>query len=378
MDPGTTRLDVTARDGQARNGREPDVTEPEGLPALAKRSLVGRARAFLAQHHRKLWWLHSLYAMCLGAFVVVFAQKGFFYARWLTLMLLVGWFIIILVFRIAGSGRAQHFETPKDKLRFLVMTYVLKNLYQGMLFFLLPFYWKTATLDASNRWFVLFLALSALLATLDLVFDRVLMRWRLMASIYYGATLFAALNLAIPAIYPTPAVVSLLVAAFAASISFWTLHFPLRALAERPRFVAMVLSGLLAVGGAYAARRHVPPVPLQVAGAAVGPEMLPDGRLAYEVSRMHVSRVEQISAVVDVFTPAGVGEDFLHVWRHDDAVIAEIRPTVQKLQGTPGTIRLRSALRSERLPADRSGRWSVDVETAHGQLVGRYAFEVTE
>ncbi|MGK0358727.1 MAG: hypothetical protein ACI9U2_001020 [Bradymonadia bacterium] len=333
-------------------------------------------RAWLRRHHRKLWWLHSLYALMLGAFVVTFAQKGLVYVRWVTLFLVAMWGIIVLVFRVAGSGREQRLETQRDKVRFLLMTYVLKNLFQGMLFFLLPFYWKTATTGAGNWWFVIVLAASALLATLDVIFDRVLMRWRLAASIYFGIALFACLNLAIPALLRIPAIWALSLAAVAASIGFFTLHFPLRDLRSPKLLLILIFTTASAWGVAYAGRRAIPPVPLVVAHAAVGPEILPDGRLALEVTTLHTDWVKEMIAVTDVQTLADSGEDFVHVWRHSDAVVWRLIPT-RTAMGSD-RIRLQSMLRTEQLPLDRVGQWSVDIETTAGQLVGRHAFTVIE
>jgi hypothetical protein len=36
-----------------------------------------RLKSFMKIHGRKLWWVHSAYALGLGVAVVVFAQKGF-------------------------------------------------------------------------------------------------------------------------------------------------------------------------------------------------------------------------------------------------------------------------------------------------------------
>lgn len=335
-----------------------------------------RIRAWLHTHHRKLWWLHSLYAMALGAFVVTFAQKGLAYVRWVTLFLVAMWGIIVLVFRVAGSGRAQRLDTPRAKVRFLLMTYVLKNLFQGMLFFLLPFYWKTATGGAANAWFVWVLGAAAVLATLDVVFDRVLMRWRLLASLYFGVALFACLNLAIPTLLRIPAAWALSLAAIAASVGFFTLHFELRSL-KSPRLLAVLaLTTAGAWGMAYGGRRAIPPVPLVVAHAAVGPSLLPDGRLALEVTTVHTGLVTQMNAVTDVQTLADSGEAFIHVWRQNGAVVQRMPPS----RSTVGRdrVRLRSKLRSEQLPRERAGRWTVDIETSAGQLVGRHAFQVID
>lgn len=356
-------------------------TAPDGLAALDDRPPGGARdpgplRALLAKHHRKLWWLHSFYALGLGVFVVIFAQRGYQYARWLTLSLVAIWLILLTTFRIVGSGRAQKLDDPKLKLRFLVMTYLLKNLYQTMLFFLLPFYWRTATIDAGNRWFVVGLALCTVLATLDLVFDRVLMRWRLVASVYYVMALFSCLNLAIPALWPMPASWSLLLAAFVSTVAFWTLHVPVRTLRQPKMLGLLALTAGLSVLSAWACRRVVPPVPLNLMHAAVGPTLQGDGRLTYEVSALHSSVMRDTIAVTDVFTPAGAGEAFVHVWRLDGHEMLRLNPEVDQV--TPQRLRLRSSLRKSQLPRDKAGVWTIDVETDGGQLVGRFGFAVRD
>ncbi|MGH7297684.1 MAG: DUF5924 family protein, partial [Polyangiaceae bacterium] len=201
--------------------------------------LTTRVRRFLRDHGRKLWWLHSAYALALGAGVVAFAHKGFEHARWLAVSLGLAWMLVVLVFRLFSPGgsagvRGLESSDAKTRVRFYVMTYALKNLYQGMLFFLLPFYWKSATLDARDVWFVGLLGACAVLSTLDIVFDRVLMRWRWLASSFHGFTLFGCLNLVIPALFPdTRTLWSLLAAAGIAVVGFWTLHVTARVLQKR-------------------------------------------------------------------------------------------------------------------------------------------------
>ena len=341
-------------------------------------------RGFVERHGRKLWWLHSAYAMALGACVVAFAQRGFRHARWLTLTLVLAWTIIVVLFRVAGTGRDQNLESRRAQLGFLAATYVLKNLFQGMLFFLLPFYWKTATFDAPNRWFLVLLAACTLMATMDLVFDRVLMRWRLLASVYYVMALFAALNLALPALLPMAAVWSLTLAAGIAMVSFWTLQFGPRTL-RNPGLLALLLALVgAAVGGAYSMRRWVPPVPLTLANAAVGPGALPGGRsglvgdrLALQVTALHASLMHEMVAVTEVQTLSRAAEDFVHVWRHEGVEMHREAHELQLVNISRDRVSLKSGLAAAALPADPVGWWAVDVETDHGQLGGRVEFEVT-
>jgi len=351
---------------------------------------------FLKKHGRKLWWLHSAYALALGISVIVFAQKGFDHARWLAVTIGAAWLLVVFFFRVFGSGRAQgHLDgaTPKVKLRFFAMTYALKNLYQGMLFFLLPFYWKSTSLASHNTWFVGLLGACALLSTLDIVFDRVVFRFRALASVFHAVALFGCLNLVVPALFPdTRTLVSLLVATAVTVVGFWTIHVDVAMLKDRRWLAAFAVSLLAALGAAYGGRTAIPPVPMYVAHGAVGPIVLADGRLGMEVRDLHPSVVDKLIAITDVVVPGGKGDRLVHVWRHDGHEVH--RAAESTLQLAPaqadtkdgagagardrGAIRLRSQLTGGQLPARLVGSWSVDVETQDGQLVGRVAFTVAD
>jgi hypothetical protein len=341
-----------------------------------------RVRRLLRDHGHKLWWLHSAYALAIGTGVVAFARKGFEHARWLAISLSVAWLLVVLVFRLFGSGRelrAFDAADPKTRVRFYVMTYALKNLYQGMLFFLLPFYWKSTTFYDDNSWFVLLLGACAVLSTIDIVFDRVLMRWRALASLFHGFTLFGCLNLVIPALLPdTRTLWTLLAAAGIAVVSFWTLHVTPRQLKKKIYIGVFLLSVGAGVGVAYAARAAIPPVPMYVSSAAVGPKQLPDGRLAMEVKALHPEVIQELIAVTDVVVPGGKGDRLRHVWRHGGMEVHRSTEETSRVAGPKGTVRLRSSLTGKDLPRDLVGPWSVDVETEDGQLVGRAVFDVVE
>lgn len=369
------RLRRSTRPEIDRFGRHATAVGPgPGAPPPPMR-VSTRVRHFLQAHGRKLWWLHSAYALVLGMGVVFFARKGFDHARWLAVSLGLAWLLVVLVFRL----RAFDGDDGRTRLRFYVMTYALKNLYQGMLFFLLPFYWKSATHDALDLWFAVLLAVCAVLSTLDIVFDRVLMRWRWLASTFHGITLFACLDLVIPALFPdTRTLFSLLAAAAVSVVGFWTLHVTRRVLRKRITPVVFVASVGAGVGLAYAARAAIPPVPMYVSSAAVGPEQLPDGRLAMEVTRLHPSVIQQLIAVTDVVVPGGKGDQLRHVWRHRGVEVHRTTEETSRVAGPKGVVRLRSSLTGKDLPRNLVGPWSVDVETDDGQLVGRAEFDVVE
>lgn len=350
-------------------------------------TLRDRARTFMKAHGRKLWWLHSAYALGLGITVVTFAQKGFDHARWLAVSASAAWLLVVFFFRIFGSGRQQssaHAPT-KVKLRFFAMTYALKNLYQGMLFFLLPFYWKSTTFDSPNAWFIVLLGACALLSTLDIVFDRVVFKFRALASIFHGVALFGCLVLVVPALFPdTRTLASLLVATAITVLAFWTIHVDLEMLKDKRWLVLFGATVAGAVGVAYAGRTAVPPVPMYMAHGAVGPIVLADGRLGMEVRDLHPSVVDKLIAITDVVVPGGKGDRLLHVWRHDGHEVHRATEDTTRVTDAAaaskdkGTIRFRSALTNRQLPERLVGSWTVDVETQDGQLVGRVAFTVAE
>jgi hypothetical protein len=351
-------------------------------PVAYAPSPLERARSFLKKHGRKIWWLHSVYALGLGITVVIFARKGFDHARWLAVSVGGAWLLVVLFFRLFGSGRQQarmEVAGTKHRLRFFAMTYVLKNLYQGMLFFLLPFYWKSTTFLSPNGWFIGLLGACALLSTLDVVFDRVLLRFRALASVFHAVALFGCMNLVVPALVPeTRTVVSLVIASIITVASFWTIHIDLKTFRDR-RWVALCAASFaLAAGLAYAGRVAIPAVPTYVAHGAVGPIVLDDGRLGMEVSVLRPTVIDKLVAITDIVAPGGKGDRLVHVWRHDGGEVQRATETTARVDGPQGTIRLRSTMTGRQLPAHLVGSWAVDVETQDGQLVGRVSFAVAD
>ncbi|MFY0536650.1 DUF2914 domain-containing protein [Nannocystis pusilla] len=82
-------------------------------------------------------------------------------------------------------------------------------------------------------------------------------------------------------------------------------------------------------------------------------------------------------ALTDVITPGGRGDNLLHVWRHRGLEVQR-GPSEPAADPPPGSVRLRSTLRSFHIPSDRTGPWSIDVVTEDDQLVGRVEFEVIQ
>jgi hypothetical protein len=331
----------------------------------------------LKKHEKKIWWLHTAYALGLGAFVATFAQKGFERARLLTLSLTAAWLLVVFFFRFFGTGAQQDFMTawPGMRRRFFVMSYLMKNLFQGMLFYLLPFYWKSTSVPAKTTLPLALIAGCAVISTLDLVFDRVLLRFKLIASAFFAITLFGCANVVIPALVPNvSAITTLLVGAGLSGATFMLFHLPLASL-RRPlaagAFVSLVAVFVL---GAYYGRRTMPPVPMYVKDGGVGTGLRQDGTLDVEVVAVRSGTVKQLYCVTDVQV-FGRGDSFRHVWRKERKVLEH---TATDSPGSKERNVVRVASRLPELPDDPEGKYTVDVETASGQIVGRIVFEVKE
>ncbi len=344
------------------------------------RGLFGRLGAFLRRHHKLLWWLHSLYALGLGITVIIFAGKGFEQARILVAALGGAFLFVAFLFRVFGEGRKQKDVVDQGrvkKLQFLGMTYVLKNLYQGMLFFVLPFYWRSSSIDSPNAWFVFLLGTLAVLSTLDIVFDRLLMRYRLVAGLFFGVTFFACANLVIPAFLANvPTLIALLSSTLLSIVGFWLLHFPLRTILEARTWLTLAVVGTIGTFSVYAGRRALPPVPLQMVHAAVGLSPA-DGRLDLELTKLSMRRLEDLHALSEVLMPGGEGDSFRHVWRRLSGPDVELDTQVLRREGQRLVV-ISTLSEAKIREMGASGDWLVDTITEDGQIVGRTRFSIFE
>jgi hypothetical protein len=117
---------------------------------------------------------------------------------------------------------------------------------------------------------------------------------------------------------------------------------------------------------------------MYVSYGAVGPDVLSDGRLSIEASKLHHSLIRELYAVTDVMVPGGKGDRLVHVWTHDGREADRVYEVDRSADGPPGIVRLRSQLGAKALAEDPVGQWTVDVVTQDGQLVGRVGFEITQ
>src|SRR5262245_51948255 len=221
---------------------------------------------------QQAWWLHSVGALAFGVGVMLFARKGLEHADKVLMVLLLSWVLVFVAFRfIVGAANTSPDERRAKKGVRLGTNYIIKQLYQQMFFFLVPLYASSATwsLSSYNWWMAPVLLVCAVVSTMDLVFDNVIMERRWLASMMYGLAMFGALNVVLPLVFGFTHLTGLLIAAAVAPPAVALLTFSVRSVLS-PRGLVITISATLALFAAVAkGRAVVPPTPLAMQETAV-------------------------------------------------------------------------------------------------------------
>lgn len=326
---------------------------------------------------KRAWWFHSFFALAFGIGVMVYARKGLEFADKILLVLGLSWILMFVALRfiVGPSNRAPEEKLTKKGVR-LVTNYVIKNLYQQMFFFLVPLYASSATwsLASYNWWLPPLLLIFAVLSTMDLIFDNVVMEHKIIASLMYGLALFGVLNLILPLVFGMKHFPSLLIAATATAPAVALLNFRIKEAVSAPGLAVIAAATSILFGAAWFGRALVPPAPLALVEGSVGHgsvssyECLPPAKSAMRVDRLDGLRCGSV-----VTEPGGLKDDIVHVWRHRGETLIVMDPVM--LPDCHAIVAL-SEFPPASMPADPLGEWECRIETADRQLVGLRRFEV--
>lgn len=288
---------------------------------------------------------------------------------------LVGYVLLLwLLFAVLTQVR----QALEDRGRRFVVTagdYAIQSLFHGLLLFLLPAYWASTTLTSPNVIFLAVLAVLVLLATFDPAYQALVHPRPWLGLVFFVISIFGALNVALPLIGVRPDA-ALLLAAWAAIVAL--APSVRRRLGWRwgQAFAVTGLCGLAVAAGAWTVRVAIPPAPLSLARGTVArgiTDLEPVDPLPGSISERDL-RAGGLVAYTAVYAPSGLRQPIVHVWRHEGAVAS-----VVALSPVHGGRRqgFRTYSRKTTFPREVTGRWSVDVVTTSGQLIGRLRFTVT-
>src|SRR5919108_2568534 len=230
------------------------------------RSNSGGLVPWLHLHQEKFWWLHSLYALILGIGIMWLGKQNFAYLRIAVFHLSFIWLSSLFLPKLLNHHRLPQGWAPK--VRFLV-NFFNKNLYQQMLFFVLPIYYASATAWSRNLVFVVLVGLSAALSTLDVIYDRHLSVKPGLTAIFFAFNLFALINVMLPILWSVANTETTRISGVMAFIGFLSLCYPRsRSLFRRIALVCLIAFLLLAL--VELGRPFIPPAPLRLAGVQFG------------------------------------------------------------------------------------------------------------
>lgn len=291
---------------------------------------------------------------------------------------IVGYLLLLwLLFALLAQVRQALEASARRVHRFVVTAadYTIQTLYHGILLFLLPPYWAGTTLDSPNVLFLGLLTILVLLATFDPWYRAIVHPRPWAGYVFFVTASFGTLNLALPLVGVPPAL-AMLAAAGGAVLALTPAVCRGRRWPWRRGLGVMTLVGVVATTLVSIGRAWVPPVPLSLARAAIARGVV--GLDPVEPVREPIGAAELVRrgliAYTAVYAPAGLKVPIRHVWRHEGRPVSVVELSPVRGGRREG---FRTYSRKTAFPRDPTGRWTVDVVTASGQLIGRLRFRVT-
>jgi len=313
-------------------------------------------------------WGISLASLVGGLLTLFVFRRELPHARWIIGYLLLLWLLVALSVQVREGFQA----TRAGRLVLGAADYTIQSLYHGVLLFLLPAYWASTTPDSRNIVFLLLLVALVLLATFDPWYRAAVDRLPALIDVFFFVSVFAALNVALPLI-GVPPFWAMLLSAWSAVVG---LSPALRRSRRWPWRRALGVTAIAGVGAAtvaFAAPAWIPPAPLFLARATLARDVAGDEPVAPLGPALGPDDLRGLVAFTAVHAPAGLRQPIAHVWRREGRIVSVVR-----LSPVHGGRRegFRTYSRKTVMPSDPVGRWSVDVVTDSGQLIGRLRFRV--
>jgi hypothetical protein len=317
-------------------------------------------------------WGISVASLVGGLLTLFVFRRGLPHVGSIVGLLLLLWLLVALLVQVRDALTSSSHR--RHRVVLTATEYTIQTLYHGVLLFLIPAYWAATTLISPNGLFLGLLVTLALLATFDPWYRAVVHPRPWAGYVFFLVSMFGALNLALPLLGMSPAV-ALALAAWASVVALTP------AVCRQWRCSWLrggAVTALAGVGLAVLAslgRALVPPAPLFLARAQLAwiidsPESLEPDPAAVRAADLHTRGLVAHTAI---YAPAGLRQPVEHVWRRESRVVDVVRLTPVQGGRREG---YRTFSRKSVFPADAAGRWSVDVMTVSGQLVGRLRFRV--
>ncbi len=332
--------------------------------ATSRSSFRHRLIEWFHRHQEKLWWLHSLYALILGIGIMWLGKRNFSYLRLVVFHISFIWLSSLLLPKMLDPPRLPAPWAPR--LRLLV-NFFNKNLYQQMLFFVLPIYYASATLVSRNIAFVLLVGLSATLSTLDVIYDRHLSAKRGLTATFFAFNLFTLINVMLPILWSVSNTLTTRVSAALACLGFLSLYYPSSQSKFRRRALGLA-TGLLFFGLIELGRPLIPPAPLRLASVEFGDDFDKVSlRIRSPLAELPPAQPLRLYGVTSIKAPLGLTERVRHRW-YENGKLIFASSFYNVVGGREEGFRLWTSFSFNSIAPGTKLR--LDLETEGGQLIG--------
>ncbi len=340
----------------------PDSPSVSETPTIGAKASLG---AWFQRHQEKLWWLHSGYALLLGIGIMWLGARNYNYLRLTVFHLGFIWLSSFFLPKLLRQPWLPARWAPRLRL---VVNYFNKNLYQQALFFVLPIYYASSTFGSGNFFFVLALGTSALLSTLDVVYDRHLSVSRILTALFFAFNLFALVNVMLPVLLGVSNTWTTRIGALLAAMALISL-LDLFPNSKRWRYACALIAIVVFASLVELGRSFIPPAPLRLVSAEFGASYeREEMRLVPPINEISPGRARQLHALTAIKAPLGLRERVQHRW-YKNGLLVWASPLIEVIGGREQGFRLRTTYVFDNLEAKAKLR--LDVETEGGQLIGR-------
>lgn len=279
----------------------------------------------LWQRHGRLFWiLHSIWALATGVVVLWLAHERYGFLPWVVGFLGLTWISTLFFSRPATDELEDGLSARFGRT---LVSYFMRVMYQQTLFFLLPFYAYSMVFPSWNVAFVIVLAVLAVLACLDLVFDRWIRESPVFGLIFFASVAFGALNLLLPMVLSIRPAVATPVSAALALVT----AVPLAVRTRVPgvgHWLRLTAAGAALLVVAVGLPWLVPPVPLRLETVAFArgldrATLRPADVIASEAESSSLRG--ELTVLATVFAPSNVPARVALDWYRDGALVRSSR-----------------------------------------------------
>jgi len=316
-------------------------------------------------------WGISVFSLGLGLATLFIFRRGLPHVGWI-----VGYLLLLVLLVAAVTELRQPLERRGRRRILSAADYAIQSLYHGLLLFVLPAYYASATLDSLNALFLAGVVAGALVTAVDPWYAAVVRPRRWLNQALLAFSIFAALNVALPLLGIRP-ILALEGAAALTAVAMMPVFRERGALSWRQAYARSTVLAVAAMAALWLGRAGVPPAPLFVASATAARSVTmlePVEPVESPIPAETVAGWGGIAVYTAVYAPAGLRQPIEHVWWKDGQLIGRVPLSPLRGGRKEG---FRTYSRKTDLKPPYEGRYRVDVVTASGQLIGRLRFTVT-